>query len=899
MWHNQKWISMEIEDQEIHTKHPLTIQRLIEIHATEQPDAIAIAAPGRSPLTYGKLYAQVKWTVEKLNAMGVGRNDRVAIVLPNGPEMAVTFLAVASTAASAPLNPAYRTNDYDFYLTDLDAKALITMSGFDTPAIGVAQQHGIPIIQLTPMVDAEAGLFSLEGATTSPVEENGFAEPEEIALVLHTSGTTSRPKMVPLKQIHICTSAENIQKTLALTTADRCLNVMPLFHIHGLIGATLSSIYAGASIICTPGFHAEYFFEWMDTFKPTWYSAVPTIHQAILSRASTNIEIIRSNPLRFIRSSSASLPPRVMEELEEVFHAPVIESYGMTEASHQMTSNPLPPLRRKSGTVGLPAGPEVAIMHEKGHLLKQGETGEIVIRGPNVMEGYENNPEANEVAFTDGWFRTGDEGHFDSDGYLYISGRIKEIINRGGEKITPREVDEALLEHPSVAQALTFALPHPTLGEDVAAAIVLMKNESISEKDLRDFAFTRLAPFKVPSQLIFVKDIPKGPTGKLQRIGLAERLESHLRPPFVAPQNETHRILAELMADVLKIDKVGIHDNFFTLGGDSLLAALLFSQIEDKFGKKLPLATLFQSPTIEQLADILEDETWTAPWSSMVAIQPEGNRPPLYFVHAHEGNVLEYYLLSKHLGLDQPFYGLQAQGLNEREIRLRRIEDMASHYIEEIYTVQPDGPYYLGGWCMGGIIAYEMAQQLRAQGKNVAFLAMLNTNHPDYPEYKTNTTLIRQRFYQILQRIDREYCNFSEISGFKAKSIHLLRRFGTALSLIKVSLEKVLDWGFGKAGIHLSHSRAFKLKIIEEQHTLAYAQYIPQSYEGDTVIIAAQKQSLGVKPDPTLGWERLIQGELRLEQVPGYRIGMLTEPRVGIVAEKLSVCIDEATIKNS
>ncbi|WP_372522675.1 acyl--CoA ligase [Sulfuricaulis sp.] len=499
-----------------------------ELLAAKPAMAVAFAASGCPPLSYGGLRDHVERTVASLNRLGIGRNDRVALVLPNGTEMATAFVAVAAGTTSAPLNPAYRADEFEFYLSDLKAKALIVERGSASPALGVAAKLKIPVIEIVRASSDPAGVFELtpvdNSKTTTAPAAGGFAGPDDIALVLHTSGTTSRPKIVPLSQRNVCASAGHIRDILSLTPADRGLSIMPLFHIHGLIGSVLSTLTAGGSVYCTPGFNALKFFAWMDEAKPTWYTAVPTMHQAILARAANNREIVARHPLRFIRSSSSSLPPQVLHELERVFNAPVLESYGMTEASHQMTSNPLPPRPHKPGTVGVAAGPEVAIMGEDGKLLGPNATGEVVIRGPNVTKGYENNPKANAEGFTHGWFRTGDQGVLDAEGYLSITGRLKEIINRGGEKISPREVDEVLMDHPAVLQVVTFAMPHAKLGEDVAAAVVLREGKSADEKEIREFAAKRLADFKVPRKILILDEIPKGATGKLQRIGLAQKL---------------------------------------------------------------------------------------------------------------------------------------------------------------------------------------------------------------------------------------------------------------------------------------------------------------------------------------------------------------------------------------
>ncbi|MBS0263426.1 MAG: AMP-binding protein [Planctomycetes bacterium] len=593
-----------VENQPVSASH--SIASLIEAGALGGPGRVAVSAPGRTPLTYQQLFDLLRRLKEEFRAAGIGRNDRVAIVLPNGPELATAFLAAAACATAAPLNPDYREPEFEFYLSDLKARALLVMEGLDSPARRVAEKLGITLLEIAGVPEQPAGTIVIRGPQSAgdhPADD--FAQPDDVALLLHTSGTTSRPKLVPLTQRNLCCSAGHIAQTLGLTPDDRSLNMMPLFHIHGLAAATLASLVAGASFICTPGWDQGQFVNWLETLRPTWYSAVPTIHQAVLGVAKRGLPAAHS--LRFIRSSSSALAPQLLHELEAAFHVPVIEAYGMTEAAHQMCSNPLPPLKRKPGSVGLAAGPDVAIMNEAGDLLNSGEIGEIVIRGPNVTAGYEQQPAANEAAFCKGWFRTGDQGYCDADGYVFITGRIKELINRGGEKIAPREIDEVLLSHPGVSQAVAFAVPHPRLGEDVAAAVVPREPGTLSERELRTYAIARLSPQKVPSRVIVVPQIPKGPTGKLQRIGLHKAFESLLKVEFTPPASPLEEALARIWSEVLELPRVGRLDNFFMLGGDSLLAMRVLSRVRALFEIELSVAELFEAAVLAEQAEIVED----------------------------------------------------------------------------------------------------------------------------------------------------------------------------------------------------------------------------------------------------------------------------------------------------
>ena len=491
------------------------IKNIIE---DQNDNNVALTSENSPPLLYKDLKSFVNKIASQLAGNGISNKDRAAIVLPNGPFMASSFLTLSSYMSAAPLNPSYKTNEYEFYLKDLNPKIVIVEPNSSNEVVGVAKNLNIPVCEMKIKKDDPSGLFNLFDIES----EYQLPEENDEGLVLHTSGTTSRPKIVPLTNKNIYSSAENISKSLNLSEMDHCLNIMPLFHIHGLIAILAASIRSGASICASNGFNALKFLELAKSEKITWYSGVPTMHQAILLRAEKNLELAKNLNLRLIRSSSASLPPAVFEKLNSVFGCSVIEAYGMTEATHQMTSNPLPPKKQKPGFVGIPAGPEVCIMDEKDKILDQGETGEVCIKGDNVTLGYDNNPEANKNSFTNGWFRTGDQGYFDQNGYLKISGRLKEIINKGGEKISPLEVDNVLMDHPLIEQAVCFGYEDKMLGEDIAAAIIVKEGKNCSETDVKTYAQEKLAKFKIPKKIFFVNEIPKGATGKLRRNVLAK-----------------------------------------------------------------------------------------------------------------------------------------------------------------------------------------------------------------------------------------------------------------------------------------------------------------------------------------------------------------------------------------
>ena len=509
---------------------------------------------------------------------------------------------------------------------------------------------------------------------------------------------------------------------------------MPLFHIHGLVAALLASLRAGGSVACTPGFHPVRVFDWARELEPTWATAVPTMLQAILARVEADAGARSSLAgLRFVRSSSSALPPSVLEGLEQALGIPVVEAYGMTEAAHQMASNRLPPGRRLPGSVGSPAGPEIAILDEQDDVLPAGSSGEVAIRGVNVFGGYVANPEANASAFSNGWFRTGDEGRLDEHGYLHLSGRLKEIINRGGEKIAPAEIDDVLLRHPAVAQAVTFAIPDSRLGEEVGAAVVLTAPGAVEERELQDFAAQTIAPFKVPRRIVFVDEIPKGPTGKLQRLGLHERLgvgADESDPREVAgparPRTYRERWLAEVWCDVLGIPTIGDHDDFFALGGDSILGAEMVARIRDLTGRAdLPLVSIVRAPTLSSFA-VEVGEVVERPDTCLVPISVGGGKVPFFLVHGADGDVLGFPALARRLRADRPFFGLQARITEDGGLRDASVEQMAAAYLEDVVAAHPGGPYLLGGFCAGGPIAIEMARLLQERGQHVEPVVLID-----------------------------------------------------------------------------------------------------------------------------------------------------------------------------
>ena len=490
---------------------------LLELLHRPPGETTAVVLPERGiRITYDSLRRQVAAAADVFASAGIGNAARVAMALPNGLETIVCFLGASVAGTAAPLNPAYRHDEFVFFLEDTDAKLLVLPPAGADEARRAAAERGVPI--LAADVDPEGTVRFFPASTGRTA---GPPQPDDVALILHTSGTTGRPKRVPLRHRNLAVSAENIARTYQLTANDVAMTVMPLFHVHGLLASTLATLLTGGTMVVPEKFNPLSFWRTVRECRATWYSAVPTMHRLLLARAGDQ-RPMGAEHLRFIRSASAPLSLHTMEKLEHVFGAPVLEAYGMTEASHQIASNPLPPGVRRAQSVGLGTGVKISIMDTHGHHshLGMGHAGEVVIQGPSIIDGYESNPEANATSFVDGWFRTGDQGIIDPDGYLRLLARLKDLINRGGEKIAPMEIGQVLLKHPAVAEAVCFGVPHPTWGEEVTAAVVLRAPVPVAE--LLSFCRDHLADFKCPKKIHVVDAIPRTATGKIQRRALVE-----------------------------------------------------------------------------------------------------------------------------------------------------------------------------------------------------------------------------------------------------------------------------------------------------------------------------------------------------------------------------------------
>lgn len=573
------------------------IASVLQEAARQYGDAVALLSLEQGEYTFQELDARILTLAGRLRARGVDRSARLAIVMPNGPDMSVALLAVCSTCTAVPLNPVFTREEYLASFVHAGVRLLLADTQACEAAVAAARELGLPVISSQELLHEDGSV---------PVEA-GRPRPDDVAMVLMTSGTTGKGKLVPLTHRNLCTGAADVIRSVDLSSGDRVLSMWEQHHIGGIVDLLLAPLMAGGSVVVAGGFDASGFFGLLARFQPTWFQGVPATLRELYHQSQVSGASPRGSSLRFLRSVAAALPPQWMSDLEACFGVPVIQTFGMTEASPLITSTRLPPAVRKPNSTGLSCGTTVAILDDHGGELPPGKNGHVAIRGDNVFAGYENDPKANVDAFRDGWFYTGDLGHLDADGELYLTGRTKELINRGGEKISPYEIEEVLLRHPGIEDAAAFPVDHSTLGEDLGVAIVTRPGAIVTHQDIRSFVAGQLAEFKVPRHFMALESLPKSPVGKILRRDVAALFAARQDsgPGPVPPTNELETVLAALWADELDMPEVGIDDNFAAIGGDSLSSVRIFLAAEALVSFKLPDEAVRHFDTVRNMAACL------------------------------------------------------------------------------------------------------------------------------------------------------------------------------------------------------------------------------------------------------------------------------------------------------
>lgn len=745
------------------------ILTLLRAQGETYGDRIALEAGSEKRIAYRQLLNDVEHlaadTHARIREKVTADKLRIAIVLPNGLEMSVSLLAMASISAALPFNPTYTLSEFESYFAETGVHALLTKGNTIPAARTAAERLGLIIIDLDNI--------KLDGSASSYHPKIAAPKPNDVALILMTSGSTGRPKKVPLTHRNVCTSARDVCRSLQLQPQDRCLNMWEQFHIGGLVDLLLAPLHSGGTVISTAGFDAAKFFELLRTARPTWFQGVPTSLGELVTYARRNqLEVDRCD-LRFLRSVAAALSPALMQEIEGMFGLPIIQTLGMTEASPLIASTQLPPHHRKPGSVGISCGTEIAIFDHSWNRITDGKSGNIAVRGDNVFSGYEDDSAANAEAFRDGWFKTGDMGYIDPEGHLFLTGRTKELINRGGEKINPREVDDAALMHPAVAEAASFSVPHPTLGEDIALAVVSKPNMTVDVAELRTFLGQKLATFKIPRYVHIVEKLPRNAIGKIDRLNLAETYAATQKAAAASNQglNDIESRIAEIWAQELNVPKVGPDDDFFQLGGDSLSGLRMFLAVEAAFSLNLPPEVLTGLTTVREMARrVVEDgvpksgpvETKEGhmseaerhqivaimgmgripairPGSALKGVHRDGTRPPLiWFFNSPATEMLE---LSKYFPAEQPLYGGYSGGKvfdrgNEKLMQIARL------YLPEILETFPTGELIIGGNCQGGRVGFMVAKLLLEAGRPVNTMCFLEFSHPDLAAFQGRLLLM-------------------------------------------------------------------------------------------------------------------------------------------------------------
>jgi acyl-CoA synthetase (AMP-forming)/AMP-acid ligase II/thioesterase domain-containing protein len=706
-------------EQEVPLTERRTIGEAIRAHAALHPEEPALVASAFAPLSYAELQQQIDEIGACLRRAGFDRHARIAVGITNSAEAALAIVAVAASAAAVPIDPKLTFTEVERCLRILRPSAVLIPRGVASVTRKVAEHLRLPIIEASLADNGKLGLRLTAPTIGAPAPGDG-PDPAAPAFILHTSGTTADPNLVPFSHRNMLAVAERVKFWFQLTPQDRCLSVSPLYYSHGITTTVMTPLLTGGSIAIPSNTSKVDLSEWFGSLAPTWYSAGPTLHLSVLEKAKAQPGARTMHALRLISSAGAALPGDVREGIENALGIPVLEHYGSSETAH-IASNMPPPGPCKPGTCGKPWPDTIIIVDADGRHLPPGQEGEILVGGPTVMAGYLNLAELNRSAFVDGWYRTGDIGSLDADGFLSLRGRVREMINRGSEKIAPVEIDHALTRHPEVLEAAAYGVPHPRLGEDVAAVVVLRAGASATPEELRDFLGQHLAPFKIPRRISIVEQLPKGITGKVQRKRLSETPQAG-EPPARSEASLQAQLLP-LWKKFLKTDNVSIDDDFFERGGDSLLALDLHLEIRQLTGEALPESILFDASTVRELAERLSRPTGAAQ-APVIRTSAPDDRSAFVFLHGDNAEHLAFAeALRRALEPDERVVPLP---LAHGDATPRSIEAAAAGQLPLLAATQPRGPYRLGGHGDGALIALELARRLVAAGHDVGLVALID-----------------------------------------------------------------------------------------------------------------------------------------------------------------------------
>lgn len=758
------------------TKEPLIdlaqafpdVLSLLRARAKSQPNEIAILHADGKARSYHALLERVESLAAYLmREHATGHRPRIAIVMPNGGAFSETLLAVTAIGVALPFNPQYTFTEFESYFVETEIEFLVTIADFAPVARQVAAKLGLPLIDVDSLALELPSSF-----IPSPA-------PSDVAMVLLTSGSTGRAKRVPLSHQNVCTGARDVSTSLRLTPADRCLSMWELYHVGGLIDLLLAPLHSGGTIIATAGFDAARFFALLDQCKPTWYQAVPTaLGELTLMAPRIGYQAQATSSLRFVRSVAAALSPTLMSQVKSLFRVPVLQTFGMTEASPLICSTGFAESEQVPGSVGRSCGTEIGIFDTDWQRLGILAEGEVAIRGANVFSGYEADPSANEAAFRDGWFRTGDLGRVDQNGRLFLTGRIKELVNRGGEKVNLREVDDALLAQHGVFEAASFPVPHRTLGEDVAAAVVLREGFQISDNQIQKGVAAVLAPFKVPRQIIFLPALPRNAVGKIDRRQLAIDAADQLQQQGMAAAplgslspTDLESLIAAIWAQELGLDSVGLLDDFVALGGDSLASLRVVLAVEAATNLALPNDLATQLTTVRAMAALVAAKGRARAGSAPIvkdSVTPEELRMIQAVMAMGDVPVLEHGAIFKVVNRgaklapliwffnrpqkempavcatfppDRPLYGAFSGG-KIFDMSDATMERLARLYVAQLMDMFAEGDFILGGNCKGARMAWEVAQQLQKKGRSVKKLCLLEFSTPELKRFESPMLLM-------------------------------------------------------------------------------------------------------------------------------------------------------------